>query len=79
MVNEMPEKADAHSGSETSTTHWPVSVDDISFDEDGRIIISNPELATLVKQDVRRGRHVFVTLANSGNYCVVVSSPCSGG
>ncbi|SOX52773.1 hypothetical protein MAAFP003_1440 [Mycobacterium ahvazicum] len=79
MATENPENVEVRAEGESSTIHWPVSIDDISFDGEGRIIISNPELATLVKEDVRKGRHVFVTLANSGNYCVVVSQPCSGG
>jgi len=57
------------------TIHWRVR--DIEFDEDGRIVIEHPKLAALLKRHIKRGKHIYLSSANTGNYCVVVSSPCN--
>jgi len=63
-------------GGQSSTIHWPVAIADLEFDAEGRIIINDPQLAAQIKHDVGTGKHVYLTLSNSGNYCVVVSAGC---
>jgi hypothetical protein len=57
------------------TEHWRVK--EIEFDEQGRVVIGNPKLAAILKEQIAKGKHIYVSAANSGNYCVVVSSPCN--
>jgi hypothetical protein len=67
--------AKATASKKSLTKHWRVT--DIQFDSEGRILISHPKLATIVKQQIKRGKHIYLSSANSGNYCVVVSQPCN--
>jgi hypothetical protein len=59
---------------DTSGVHWIVPVTDLDFDAEGRIVIKNPQLAKQIKEDISSGKHIFVMAANSGEYCVKVSS-----
>jgi hypothetical protein len=66
-------KAAIHKAERASeAVHWRVS--DIKVDEKGRILISNPRLAAIVRRHKKRGKHFFLTSTNTGNYCVVISS-----
>ena len=67
---------EVETGGQSSTIHWPVEVKDLDFDSEGRIIIRNSRLAAQIKHDVGTGKNVYITLANSDNYCVVVSKGC---
>ena len=76
MTKIVAKKLEVETGGQSSTTHWPVDVDCIKFDANGRIVIDDAQLAAQIKHDVGTGKHVYITLANSGNYCVVVSKGC---
>lgn len=60
--------------SDVSGIHWSLEVTDLDFDSEGRVIIKSPELAARIKEDMKKGRHILVSSANSDNYCVKVSS-----
>lgn len=53
-------------------TYWRIS--DIEFDEEGCIVIKQPKVAALLKRHIKRGKHIYLSSTNSGNYCVPISN-----
>ena len=55
----------------SKATHW--KIENIDFDTYGRIVVKNPKLAALLKQHAKRGKDIYISSTNSGDFCVIDS------